>query len=480
MKQRGKSNYSAALPVIPEESRVLPRDIEAEKLVLGTVMKSNRYPELMEMLTEESFYEEFHKEVFRTIKKIVDKGSEPDVVTVMDELRRVGVTYDVTNFLALFQSHSFIFEQHVGILLEKEKRRKFFQIGAYLTSNAFSEMEDPIVVAENARNMIDGLDGSSKENIFLVKDAIANVFKQMEMNAGDGAMEMAGTKTGLREFDRKSGGLQKSDLIVIAAETSQGKTSLALKITHTAAVAGAKIAFYSLEMKKEQLAARLMAMDSGISSSQILYSRLQQYQFERINTSISAIYNAKIFFDERSTSSIDVILSSIRRMVLKYGVEGAVIDYLQILNVNMTGANKEQQMGEAARRLKNLAKELDIWIIALSQLNRDSQNPVPSINRLRDSGQIAEASDVVILIYRPECYNKSYPAPFHNEPTAGTAMIDVAKGRNIGLLKFICAFDSATSHFMNLEERRETKGIVSSGPATRNFYEVDKEETLPF
>ena len=139
-------------------------------------------------------------------------------------------------------------------------------------------------------------------------------------------------------------------------------------------------------------------------------------------------------------------------MKLKYGISGVVIDYLQILNVNMKGSTKEQQMADVARRLKNLAKELDVWIIALSQLNRDSQNPQPSLNRLRDSGQIAEAADVVILIYRPEVYGKQYPQPFRNAVTGGTAMLDVAKGRNIGLLKLICGFDMFTTHFYEFDK----------------------------
>src|SRR5690606_7369355 len=128
------------------------------------------------------------------------------------------------------------------------------------------------------------------------------------------------------------------------------------------------------------------------------------------------------YFDENSTSNIDKIIASIRSMKNKHNITGAVIDYLQILTVNQKSANKEQAMGEAARRLKNLAKDLDIWIIALSQLNRDNFNPVPSLNRLRDSGQIGEAADVVMFIYRPEIYNKAYPQPFSNYATNGTAM----------------------------------------------------------
>ena len=138
-------------------------------------------------------------------------------------------------------------------------------------------------------------------------------------------------------------------------------------------------------------------------------------------------------------------------MKLKYDIAGAVVDYLQILSVNMKGSNTEQQMGEAARRLKNLAKELDIWIVALSQLNRDNINPVPTLARLRASGQIAEAADVVMLIYRPELYGKYYPDPFQNADTQGTAMIDIAKGRNIGLMKFLVRFDARTTHFMEMD-----------------------------
>ena len=184
-----------------------------------------------------------------------------------------------------------------------------------------------------------------------------------------------------------------------------------------------------------------------------MYSRLTDSQIQAIDKRIGKLSGKSIYFDDRSTSNIDTIISSIRYMKLKFDIDGAIIDYLQILNVNMKGANKEQQMGDVARRLKNLAKELDIWIIALSQLNRDTMNPVPTIARLRDSGQIAEAADVVILVYRPEYYDKSrrYPDPFSNASTEGTAMIDIAKGRNIGILRFICGFNAATTCFFNLD-----------------------------
>lgn len=139
-------------------------------------------------------------------------------------------------------------------------------------------------------------------------------------------------------------------------------------------------------------------------------------------------------------------------MKMKYDITGIVVDYLQILNVNMRNTNKEQQMGDVARRLKNIAKELNIWVLALSQLSRNKEDPTPSMARLRDSGQIAEAADTVMLIYRPEFYGKtSYPSGFNNVSVKGTALIDIAKGRNIGTMKFICGFNAPTTLFYDLD-----------------------------
>ena len=261
-----------------------------------------------------------------------------------------------------------------------------------------------------------------------------------------------GTKTGMERFDEK-GGLQKSDLIIVAGETSQGKTSLALCMTRHAIEDGAKVAFYSMEMTKEQLTARLLSAKTNIPANNILYSgSLAPSEIRIIDEARGKLPGENLFFDDKSTSNIDSILLSIRMLKMQKDIDGAVVDYLQILNVNSrsTSFSREQAMGDAARRFKNLAKELNIWIIALSQLSRDSNCPEPNLNRLRDSGQIGEAADVVILVYRAEYYNRAYPAPFDNKddyPTDGTAMIDVAKGRNIGTFKFFMGFNKNTTNF---------------------------------
>ena len=177
---------------------------------------------------------------------------------------------------------------------------------------------------------------------------------------------------------------------------------------------------------------------------------------ELIDKAKGALPGDCLFFDDESTSNIDTILLSIRKMKMKYDIKGATVDYLQILSVNSKTANtREQQMGDAARRLKNLAKELNIWIIALSQLSRNSQEPEPSLSRLRDSGQIGEAADVVMFIYRPSLKGLTFPHPFENIPQEEVehkAMINVAKGRNIGVFKFLVNFNAETTHFTDVRE----------------------------
>ena len=434
-----------------EPDKLLPSEPQAERLVLGTIMtERNALNEVRDILSPDCFYDKLNRAVYEAITAIDARGESPDLVTVANEMRKQSDTVDFYTLSQIGSCYTNDIYQHAAILHDKEKRRRFIEIGTIMQQKAYSESEDIVDILTEAEESLKGLFQSSKDNIATLNQAIREVNEQMSRNASDDR-PLTGTPTGFSKIDGRSGGLQRSDLVVIAADTSSGKSSLAIAITLSAAKYGDGVAFYSMEMKKEQIAARMIAIESGVPANEIMYSKLNTEQFERIDRGIGKIYNKPVYFDDRSTSNIDTILSSIRTMKLKYGVSGAVVDYLQILSVNMKGSNTEQQMGEVARRLKNLAKELDIWIIALSQLNRDSINPVPSLARLRASGQIAEAADVVMLIYRPELYGKFYPEPFQNADTHGTALIDVAKGRNIGLSKFLVRFEAANTRFSEME-----------------------------
>lgn len=427
-------------------------DIDCEKVVLGTIL-SDKYAinEVRDVLSESCFYDLFHASVFKAIMSVIDRGDTADILSVNKEMMKLGMKYDAYELSVLSTNRTFDLHQHAITLDELSKRRKLFELGQMLSLESEKLSCDVNEVIGKVGTSIESILSNSQSSICTINDAIQGVFNIMGKNRS--GKRMSGSPTGFSQLDERSGGLQKSDLIVVAGESSQGKTAFAVSMMINIAKAGGKVAMYSMEMKKEQIAARMLSAECGVSSSHILYANLEAYKFESVDNGAKKLSGLDIYFDDKSTSSIDNIINSIRTLHVKYGIDGAIIDYIQIANIFVKGMNKEQQTAEAVRRLKNLAKELDIWIIAISQLGRDKINPIPDINRLRDSGQIQEAADVVILIYRPEVYGKVHDAPFQEHSATGTALVKVAKGRNIGLLSFVCGFDATTTRFYELNNR---------------------------
>lgn len=437
----------------PYQNQPLVNDPKAEQYVIGSLLVDpTAYTLVSQYLDEDCFYDPMCRDIWKAVDNMGKQGMPIDVISVSAELskQKSNVTaLDLMNISAQIASSAHV-EYHAIRLQDLGRRRKLWVVGQQLSKVGLSE---EILTADAHQEAIESIGGvfEKADGVFTLNDAMNSLNEIMVKNATVGGVT-TGTKTGMERFDEK-GGLQKSDLIIVAGETSQGKTSLALCMTRHAIENGAKVAFYSMEMTKEQLTARLLSAKTNIPANNILYSgSLAPSEIRMIDDARGKLPGENLFFDDKSTSNIDSILLSIRMLKMQKDIDGAVVDYLQILNVNSrsTSFSREQAMGDAARRFKNLAKELNIWIIALSQLSRDSNCPEPNLNRLRDSGQIGEAADVVILVYRAEYYNRAYPAPFDNKddyPTDGTAMIDVAKGRNIGTFKFFMGFNKNTTNF---------------------------------
>lgn len=437
----------------PYQNQPLVNDPKAEQYVIGSLLVDpTAYTLVSQYLDEDCFYDPMCRDIWKAVDNMGKQGMPIDVISVSAELskQKSNVTaLDLMNISAQIASSAHV-EYHAIRLQDLGRRRKLWVVGQQLSKVGLSE---EILTADAHQEAIESIGGvfEKADGVFTLDDAMNSLNEIMVKNATVGGVT-TGTKTGMERFDEK-GGLQKSDLIIVAGETSQGKTSLALCMTRHAIENGAKVAFYSMEMTKEQLTARLLSAKTNIPTNNILYSgSLAPSEIRMIDDARGKLPGENLFFDDKSTSNIDSILLSIRMLKMQKDIDGAVVDYLQILNVNSrsTSFSREQAMGDAARRFKNLAKELNIWIIALSQLSRDSNCPEPNLNRLRDSGQIGEAADVVILVYRAEYYNRAYPAPFDNKddyPTDGTAMIDVAKGRNIGTFKFFMGFNKNTTNF---------------------------------
>lgn len=428
-------------------------DIDTERYLIGELLSySNLVADAMDALTDESFYDPKCREAWRFIVEATNVGESIDLLSISARLMKTnGASITQTDLIEMMGLciSSVNFHSHLQRLHELELRRKLKTIGLQIQALSINELTPIDECLSRSRELIDKATESNKNSVSTLTDALQSVEKSLDDRMQ--GKHKIGSPTGFKALDAK-GGFRGGNLIIVAADTSVGKSSFAMAVARSNVMNGSKVAFYSLEMTKEELTTRLLAMDSGVSLSTLNYGTPSQYDMEKVNASRNRLRGKGLYFDDRSTSNIDNIIASIRRMKIKHGISGAAVDYLQILNVNTkTKQTREQLMGDVARRLKNLAKELGIWILALSQLNRDRDNPEPSLSRLRDSGQIAEAADMVILLYRPELSGRKFPKPFHDKETHNTALIDVAKGRNTGIMKFLCGFIPETTLFYDTD-----------------------------
>ena len=412
---------------------------DSEELVLGSLLKSDCWDEVS-FLTEDCFSTAVNRDIFRGVKRIIDRGEKPDIILIRYETEiPVSAIVDLPMTLDVYP--------HARVIHEAAQKNKLIST---LESLKPDDSIEEMIAKVNCS--IEQILTNTEEKIRSFSDATKDVIEIINENIKGNTR---GTLTGFTEYDRHTGGLQEGDLTIIAAASSQGKTSFALNIAKNVASEGTRLAIYSLEMSDIQLTSRIISSVSGLSSKSILYQKMSNEMIREFDTGIGKIPELGIYFDDRSTSSIETIIQSIRKMVFKFGIKGAIIDYLQILSMTNKTQTEEQFLGSVARRLKNLAKELNIWILALSQLNRKNAENAPTLSDIRASGQIGEAADNVVFIYRAEVFNRSYPAPFASASTQGTAMINIAKGRSIGLKKFILGFKPEQTLFYNINDIQE-------------------------
>jgi replicative DNA helicase len=433
----------------------LINDKECECIVLSTII--NRPPlyfEAREFLDSSCFYDLKNQEIFESIEEIANNGEPISYISVHSLLQRKESMVTLDDIIDIMGYTAVIdIEYYSKRLKDLSCRRKLWELGNKLVQTGVSEVEDILDVQTQAKDELDNLLTSGVTTFTTLRDKCNDLTEIIRQNRL-GENPMSGTSTGYAELDKR-GGLTKGDLIVIAGESSHGKTSFALSLVRSAINQNNRIAFYSLEMTDLELATRLVSMQSGMSSLSLTTSSLYDEQVSKVQEAMNSLNLDNLFFDDSKTSNIDTIIASIRTMKLKFDIDGVVLDYMQILNVNMKSANVEQQMASVARRLKNLAMEMNIWIVALSQLNRNADYPYPTIHRLRDSGQIDEAADMVICTFIAEKASnprhRCYPEPFEQVSSIGTAMIDIVKGRKVGTAKFIVGFRSECTEFYELQ-----------------------------
>lgn len=462
------------------ETMVLLHDEQCEQQVLGVLLTyRDCYDQFQDYCTEEVFSNPTNRYFFQCIGGVISEGKTPDLVSVFEYTQKhpkPGCSKEENSLLAgaiaeLASSvvSSVTFEQNCMRLADLSRRRKMYVIGCQLIAAGTSEMGDTDEIKAKTLEDLQALDDRPQTSVRSVKDALASLNKIVSDNIS--GTRTIGYPTGFNFLDEK-GGMQPTDLWIIAAEFSQGKTSLALDFCLSVASAGYGAAFYSTEMMSTQLAARMVAGKSGVSSRIIMQQPMEGETLSKYDKAIGKLEGLPIYFDDSSTLSVDRIISSIRSMVRNRGVKVAFVDYLQTLQTNERNMRmtEEQFFGLTARKFKNLAKELQICIVLISQIARSKETTEPTLSRIRGSGQINEAADVVLLIYRPEFYNKSYSGTRCNVSTKDTAQIRLAKGRNIGTGDFICGYNAPVTHFYDL----------ASIPMTNDSQEDNIDNDRPF
>lgn len=423
-----------------------------EEMVLNSILSSFvDFCDVKDILFPECFCAEHHRAVFSAIMASFNDGERPDIISVRIRLKKMGAEISSEQFFKILEAPAAtdLFTQ-AQWLRELAYRRRLRDIANSISRDS----ADPSVPIEKFfYPSLERLQNICDENDETVTDFDKSYELLQDLvleNMSRPENELFGTPTGFQFIDSK-GGLCPGDLNVVGAETSQGKTSFATSLCLSAISHGHPVAFYSMEMRKCQLTARIASMCSGIPASKILYEPMTMADLHAMDASMAHIDKSLLHFDESTSSSLDKILTSIRSMKMKYDIKGAVVDYLQLINCR-SEPTREQSVARCARELKNLATELGIWIIAISQLSR-SQNgdAAPTLSRLRDSGQIEEAADNIYLIYRPK-EKQSYPEPYTDFPTRGSALVMVKKGRNSGVGSFLCGFKPECTLFYPASE----------------------------
>nr|WP_319510182.1 DnaB-like helicase C-terminal domain-containing protein [uncultured Draconibacterium sp.] len=439
--------------------KVPPNAIEVEEVVLGAmILEPDCY--INNPVKKVWFYKEEHQIIISCISELVSKSIRPDMVQVTTRLRdqeqldKIGGPGFITKLTNQVASSANI-EHHIRIIRDKYSEREMLRFSHEVINklnNPTIDIEDVYSFMQDELSKVMSYDSSDSSSSFA--DAAMELIKDLQSGIEPGI------KTGFAKYDSFTGGFHNSDLIIIAGETSQGKTSLATSALRNIVNSGIPAAVFSTEMTKKQIVARMIAQETGIGAKQILYNRLSSERREYV---IQELINTKnqIYFDDQSNNDVDKICTSIRKLKIKRNIGIVLVDFIQ----DLKGADTETGVAEIGRKLKNIAKELDIPVIAISQLSRDRNNPKPSMSRLRGSGQLEEKADIIMLLWRPEYYNMNFPEPFTGESTKDTAQIIIGKGRNVGIGSFLLKFNKETTGFY--DHAPEYENELSRNPNER-------------
>lgn len=408
-----------------------PHSVESEESVLGAILLSvDALNEVMDKLDPDDFYVPAHEAIFEAVRTLYNTNQAIDAITVSEELRRsgslerVGGLGFVTRLLDIVPSAANV-EYYAGIVLEHSQRRQLIRAGSAVTDLALRLDDEIAAVLDRAEQTILGVaERKVGAGIHPIGPLFFSTLEQLEALEARGS-DVTGLSTGFRDLDRKLTGLHPANLVIIAARPAMGKSALTANIaTHVAVKERLPVAFFSLEMSKEEVAQRMLCSEARIDSMKLRTGQIGEAAWPRLTDAAGRLYDAPVFVDDSPVVTVTDIRAKCRRLKRQHGLGLVVVDYLQLMQ-GAVRENRQQEIAEISRALKNLARELEVPIIAVSQLNRNLEsrdNKRPRLGDLRESGSLEQDADIVMFIYRDEYYNPG-------GDKQGIAEVDVAKHR---------------------------------------------------
>jgi replicative DNA helicase len=444
--------------------KIQPQAVPLEEAVLGALMLDREaLPAVMEILRPESFYLEAHQHVYRAILKLFERSNPVDLLTVTEELRKsgdlekVGGGYYLVELTNRVASAANI-EYHARIISQKQIQRELIGVSTKIIRDAYEDTTDVFDLLDEAEKGLFAITQNNLSRTFESMGSLSSkVLKQIEEMTGksDG---LTGVPTGLVELDRLTSGWQPSDLIIIAARPGMGKTSLLLAMALNAAKDFNKgVAMFSLEMASTQLVSRLISMEAEISGSKMRSGKLEDYEWQQLQSTVERLNSVPIYIDDTPGINIFELRAKSRRLKMQHDIQMVIIDYLQLMtggSENGKNSNREQEIAGISRALKGMAKELNVPVIALSQLSRAVEvrggSKRPQLSDLRESGSIEQDADIVGFIYRPEYYGILEDEA--GQSLKGVAEVIIAKHRHGALETVKLKFTDTFAKFGNLDD----------------------------
>ena len=473
-----------------EKVREMPHSLEAEQALLGCLLIDVKIQvEVAAFLTEEDFYAESHKYIFGAMEAIIRENKPVDFVTLTDyleknaELERVGGISYITELTNVMPS-SANYQRYLDIVKRDSMLRKLIRGSTEIIKECETSMESASALAFAEKTVYDisnSADTSEVVKIGAVLPEVMNKFDELSKNKS----AYHGIKTGFKGLDSLLNGLHGSDLMILAARPGMGKTSFAMNIVEAVAEQGYTCAVFSLEMGKEQLTQRMMCSVAGVSMEHALKGKMNKQEWLKIAKAREILSNAKIYIDDSSLISPEQVLSKCRRIKKKSGLDFVMIDYIQLMSPEKrkNSDNRQNEIAEISRNLKILAKELNVPVLALSQLSRavEARKGRPQLADLRESGAIEQDADIVMFIHRPD-KNATEKELAEGKIQQNVAEIIVEKHRNgpQGIVKLY--FKGECTKFMNLSDEEENSQNENHSDEKTVISEVQEEESdnLPF